>query len=59
MVEVELQISEHLGDDDAVFGWHVHPHEEYGGTEVHAHDLSENQHDYVWWFRWGDFVEKL
>ena len=43
VIEVELQVAEHGGDDGPVLGRHVHPHQDHHRGEVHAHDLGEEE----------------
>ncbi len=45
MVEVELQVAQHLGDDHAVLRGHVHAHEQNRRNEIHSHCLSQKQYD--------------
>lgn len=44
MVKIEVESAEDFGDDHAVLGRHVHPHQQDGRAKVHAHDLRQHQH---------------
>ena len=47
VVEVELQVAQHRGDDRSVLGGHVHSHQHHHRGEVHAHDLGEEEDEDV------------
>lgn len=59
VIEIKVQIAQHLCDDHPVLGWHIHAHQQHRGTEVHAHDLAQNQHDYVARLARRNAVEEL
>ena len=59
VVEVELQVPQHRGDDGPVLGRHVHPHQHHHGCEVHAHDLGEKENEDVRALRAGQPDEEF
>lgn len=59
MIEIEMQSAEYFSDNDPIFGWHIHTHQQHRRTKIHAHNLCENQHNDVRRFTRRYFVEKL
>jgi len=47
VVEVELKIPQHRGDDCSVFSRHIHSHEHNHRHKVHSHYLGEEKHNDV------------
>ena len=59
MIEVELQVAQHRGDDGPVLRRHVHPHQHHHRGEVHAHDLGEEEDEDVGALGAGEPDEEL
>lgn len=59
MIEVELQIPQHLCQHHSVHRRHIHPHQEHRRKEIHAHDLGQHEHDDVRRLAAGYRVEEL
>ena len=59
VVEVELQVAQHRGDNRSVLGGHVHSHQHHHRGEVHAHDLGEEEDEDVGALRAGQPDEEL
>ena len=51
VIEIKLKIPQDLSDNGPVLLWHVHPHQDHHGHEVHPHDLREEQHQHIGTFR--------
>lgn len=59
VVEVKLQFSQYLSHYSAVLQRHAHPHQEHRRHKIHAHDLSQDEHNDIGGLAAGDGIEKL
>lgn len=57
VVEVEVDVSQNLRDDNTEIGRQVHPHQQHTGHKIHAHDLGQEEHQQVTRLSTGDCVK--
>ena len=57
MIKVEMNVPQHLCDNDPEVRRQVHPHQQNTRNKVHSHYLSQEQDEKVAGFGAGDSVE--